>query len=335
MRFGVFDQTEQPGGLTLAELYASRLELVARADAWGFWGYHKSEHHMIPLDHAPNIGLFLAAAAQRTERIRICSLVHLLPFYHPIRLVEEVCMLDHLSNGRFELGFGKGISAPEHLLWGLDPDEAEARTDETLDLLLTALQCDDDLFSFEGRFHRLRDVPLEVRPLQRPFPPLWRPGRVEAAAALGVSTVAGGPTAAVHRAIDTYRAGYRPVLDGGRTPTVGAIRKFVVAPTDAEADALGRRSWARYSHDLTVLFRKYEMPVPNDPTIGGDYDRAKAVNAVVVGSPQTVRAHVDELTDDGRVEYVVGQFAFGDLSHDEALRSMALFAEHVVEPLSG
>ena len=335
-RFGYFDQAEQPGGLTLSELYASRLELVELADRLGFWGYHKSEHHMIPLDHAPSIGLFLAAAAQRTTRIRICSLVHLLPFYHPIRLIEEICMLDHLSGGRFEFGFGKGISAPEHLLWGLDPDEAVARTDEMLDLVLTALQWPDgELFTYEGRFHQPADIPLEVRPLQTPFPPLWRPGKVPAAAALGVSTVAGGPIPLVHQAIEQYRELYRPTLSGGREPTVGAIRKFVVATTDAEADAIGRRSWPTFTHNLTVLFNKYGMSPPNDPTVGGDYDKAKAFQAVVVGSPQTVRAHVDELTAGGVVEYVIGQFAFGDLTHDEARRSMELFGEHVVAPLGG
>jgi len=334
MRFGVFDQSEQPGGLPACELYESRLRLVARADEAGFWGYHKSEHHMIPLDHAPSPGLFLAAVAQRTSRIRVCSLVHLLPFYHPIRLIEEVCMLDHLSNGRFELGFGKGISAPEHLLWGLDPGEADARTDEMLELLLSGLRCETDLFSFDGRFHQLADVPLEVRPVQRPFPPLWRPGQVTTAASLGVSTVVGGPTPMVHRAIEQYRDAYRPVLDGGREPIVGAIRKFVVAPTDAEADEIGRRAWGPFSNDLTVLFRKYGMSPPNDPTVGGDYDRAKEVNAIVVGSPETVRGHVDELAADGLVGYVVGHFAFGDLGHDEILRSIDLFAEHVVVPLS-
>ena len=118
MRFGVFDQGEQPGGVALGELLESRLTLAERAEEAGFWGYHKSEHHLIPLDHAPSMGVFLGALAQRTSRMRLCSLVHILPFYHPVRLFEEICMLDHLTNGRLEIGFGKGVSAPEHELWG-------------------------------------------------------------------------------------------------------------------------------------------------------------------------------------------------------------------------
>lgn len=334
MRFGIFDQSEQPGGLTPGELYESRLDLLERADKAGFWGYHKSEHHLIPLDHAPSVGLFLAAAAQRSENIRLCSLVHLLPFYHPIRLIEEVCMLDHLSGGRFELGFGKGISAPEHELWGLEPDEAEARTDEMLKILLAALACPEDRFTFTGEFHQLNNIPLEVRPHQLPHPPLWRPGTIETAAQLGVSTVAGGPTAVVHQAMERYRDNFQPTLSGGHQPTVGAIRKFIVAPTDAEADELGRQAWPIYTDNLMKLFREFGYEAPNDPTVGGNYDLAKEFNVVVVGSPERVRAHVDELADGGHVEYLIGCFAWGNLPHETVVRSQELFAEHVVAPLS-
>ena len=70
LRYGMFDQLEHPGGVPLHQLYRDRLGLVVRAEEAGFWGYHKSEHHLIPLDAAPSINLFLAAAAERTSRIR-------------------------------------------------------------------------------------------------------------------------------------------------------------------------------------------------------------------------------------------------------------------------
>ncbi|MEM7091762.1 MAG: LLM class flavin-dependent oxidoreductase [Actinomycetota bacterium] len=329
MRFGMFDQTEQPGGVEPGELLESRLRLAERAEQAGFWGYHKSEHHLTPLDHGPSIGLFLAALAQRTSTMRLCSLVHILPFYHPLRLLEEVCMLDHLSGGRLEVGFGKGISPPEHSMWGLDPDEAAARTDEVLAILLAAMQSDGS-FSFEGEFFSFDDVPLEVKPKQRPYPPLWRPGTLDTAAKLGVSTVVGGPTAFAHQAIERYHVARQEGIGAGHKPTVGVVRKFIVAPTDREADELGRRAWVRYTHNLGLLFRAHGIAIPNDPTIGGDYERAKQVHAIVVGSPATVRDHVNELASSPLVEYLIGCFAFGDLTHDEALRSLDLFGEHVV-----
>lgn len=329
MRFGMFDQTEQPGGIALGELYEQRLRLAARAEQAGFWGFHKSEHHLIPLDHGPSIGMFLAALAQRTTTMRLCSLVHILPFHHPLRLLEEICMIDHLSGGRFEFGFGKGISAPEHELWGLDPDEAAERTDEMVRLILAALQSEGD-FSWHGEHYDFDEVPIEMRSAQLPHPPLWRPGTLETAAELGVSTVVGGPTPFVHQSIAKFRTLVQPGIGGGHRPTVGVVRKFVVAPTDAEADALGRRAWAKYTHNLGLLFRRFGVPIPNDPTVGGDYDRAKELEVAVVGSPERVRGHVEGLAADDGVDYVIGAFAFGDLSADEALRSVELFGEHVI-----
>ncbi len=332
LRFGMFDQLEHPGGVPLHELYQDRLDLVSRAEDAGFWGYHKSEHHMIPLDAAPSINIFLAAAAARTSRIRLCSLVHLLPFYHPLRLVEEICMIDQLSLGRFEFGFGRGISAPEHRLWGLDDAEAEARTDEALEIILAALQT-DGLFSFEGRFWQFRDVPLEVSPFQRPYPPLWRPGTLGTAAALGVSTLAGGPTAAVAKAVESYHDLHQPGIGRHHQPQVAGVRKFFVARTDTEAEDRARASWVAYTEHLTRLFRRFEMPVPNDPTLGGDFDRALAVQAVVAGSPERVLASVEEFAANSGTDYLVGAFAWGDLTIDEVRRSFDLFAEHVVQPM--
>ncbi len=334
VRFGIFDQLEQPGDVPWHELYRHRLDLLARAEEAGVWGWHKSEHHLIPLDAAPSINVFLAAAIERTSSIRICSLVHLLPFYHPIRLAEELCMLDQLSEGRLEFGFGKGISVPEHLLWGLDPDDAVAQTDESLELILAAMQTTGN-FSFEGQFYEFRDVPIEFEPYQRPYPPLWRPGQLETAAEMGVRTMAAGPLAAV--AASTAR--YHELLgaDGiGRyhAPMIGGLRRLIVAPTDGEADEIGRRTWAAFTEHLTRLFRRYEMTPPNDPTLGGDYDKAKQFQAVVVGSPEIVREHCEQFAEEAGTDYFVGVFAWGDLSAYEVDRSFDLFAEHVIAPLA-
>lgn len=331
MRFGIFDQSEQPGGVGLGALLEGCLRLAERAEANGFWGYHKSEHHLTPLDHAPSIGMFLAALAQRTSRIRLCSLVHILPFHHPLRLYEEICMLDHMSDGRFELGFGKGISPPEHSLWGLDPDEAVPRTNEILEILRAAFECEDRL-TYEGEFYQYHDVPIELKPVQKPHPPLWRPGTLDVAAKMGINTVTGGPTPMVHAALERFHSLLPDLPDGPAddSPTIGVARKFIVAPTDAEADELGRAAWKQYTHNLGLLFREFDLVPPNDPTVGGDYERAKELDIIVVGSPERVRAHYDELVSSPLVTYVIGSFAFGDLCHEHAVRSLDLFSEHIV-----
>ena len=126
-QFGIFDHLERQPELSLDQQYEERLALLARADALGFYAYHLAEHHQSPLCMAPSPAVFLAAAARHTRQIRLGALVTILPFHHPLRLIEEVCMLDHLSGGRLQLGIGRGITAIEHTFWGQSPEEAHTR----------------------------------------------------------------------------------------------------------------------------------------------------------------------------------------------------------------
>jgi alkanesulfonate monooxygenase SsuD/methylene tetrahydromethanopterin reductase-like flavin-dependent oxidoreductase (luciferase family) len=110
--FGLFDWIDR-GTAPLHQLYKDRLQLLEAADAAGFFCYHLAEHHATLLGMAPSPALFLTAAAQRTQRIRLGPLVYLLPLYNPLGLIEEVCMLDQLSGGRLELGVGRGVTPYE------------------------------------------------------------------------------------------------------------------------------------------------------------------------------------------------------------------------------
>ena len=114
MKFGVFDQNDR-SGLPLAEQYEKRLLLAELSDRLGFHAFHMSEHHGTSLSMTPSPSVWMAALAQRTKRLRLCPLVYLLPTYHPARLYEEICILDHLSGGRFEFGVGRGASP--HPVW--------------------------------------------------------------------------------------------------------------------------------------------------------------------------------------------------------------------------
>ena len=108
MDLGIFDHLDHRD-VPLHEFYEGRLRLLERYDEAGFAAYHLAEHHATPLGLAPVPGIFLAAATQRTRRIRLGPCVYCVPLYDPLRLIEEVCMLDHLSHGRFDFGVGRGI----------------------------------------------------------------------------------------------------------------------------------------------------------------------------------------------------------------------------------
>src|ERR1700752_3511195 len=112
MHFGVFDHLDRDGS-PLAAFYEDRLKLIELYDQLGFYAYHLAEHHATPLGMATSPMIFLSAIAQRTRQLRFGPLVLALPLYHPLRVAEEICMLDQLSNGRLEMGFGRGSSPIE------------------------------------------------------------------------------------------------------------------------------------------------------------------------------------------------------------------------------
>src|SRR5205085_7653491 len=119
MKFGIFDYIDDRGEI-LQKTYDDRLALLQAAEAAGFYGYHLTEHHATPLSMTPSPSIFLAAAARATQHIRLGTLLYLLPLYHPLRLLEELCMIDHLSGGRLDVGVGRGIWPMEFEAYGGD-----------------------------------------------------------------------------------------------------------------------------------------------------------------------------------------------------------------------
>jgi alkanesulfonate monooxygenase SsuD/methylene tetrahydromethanopterin reductase-like flavin-dependent oxidoreductase (luciferase family) len=344
-QFGIFDHLERLPAVSLAQQYEDRLELLARADRLGFYAYHLAEHHQAPLCMAPSPSVFLAAAARHTRRLRLGALVNILPFYHPLRLIEELCMLDQLSGGRLEIGVGRGITAIEHTFWGLSPADAHARHQETLEIVVRGLT--GDTMDYQGRFYRFDTVPLEMAPKQRPHPPFWSAGNVEYAGRHGTHFVchAGArfpELVARYRELWQQHRGTPGWLNGHiAEPFVGSTRHLVVADTDAEAEAIARASWPVYNRNFAK--RGQDGPGPETssdgeikalpaggPGLGGDVNRAFELERCVVGSPETVLAHVERYTLEAGVNYFVSSFQWGSITHEQAMRSLELFGTEVL-----
>ena len=109
MKFGIFDHIDD-AGVPLGQLYAERLTIAEAYDRAGFYGYHVAEHHTTPLGAAASPGADLRGAVPAHDETALRPAGLLLPFYHPLRLIEEVCMIDQMSGGRFQLGVGRGVS---------------------------------------------------------------------------------------------------------------------------------------------------------------------------------------------------------------------------------
>src|SRR5271169_4414181 len=134
MKLAVFDHIDR-NALPLGEQYEQRLQLIEAYDRAGFHAYHLAEHHATPLGMAPSPGVFLAAVAQRTRRLRFGPLVYTLSLHNPLRLIEEICMLDQMSGGRLDIGFGRGSSPIELEYYGVDAAEAQDIYAEALELI--------------------------------------------------------------------------------------------------------------------------------------------------------------------------------------------------------
>ena len=210
LQFGVFDHLDD-NGIGLADLFETRLKLIEQYDRSGFRSYHIAEHHSTPLGMAPSPSVFLAAVAQRTTRLRFGPLLYVTPMYHPLRVAEEVVMLDHMSRGRLELGLGRGASPVEIASFDVDPELAPAMNREATELILKALA--SDILDHEGKFYRCKNVRIAARPLQQPHPPLWfapiEPARAVDAAKLKGHMVTLIPNAGVKALTDAYRAAWQ------------------------------------------------------------------------------------------------------------------------------
>jgi alkanesulfonate monooxygenase SsuD/methylene tetrahydromethanopterin reductase-like flavin-dependent oxidoreductase (luciferase family) len=260
--FGVFDHLDH-SGLPLAEFYESRLKLVEAYDRLGFYAYHVAEHHATPLGMAPSPNVFLSAVAQRTRRLNFGPLVYTLPLYHPLRLIEEICMLDQMSGGRFQFGVGRGISPIETRYCGVDADQAPHMFAEALEVLLRGLQ--NRTLDFAGQFYRFDKVPMEIEPLQKPYPPLWygasTPASVERPARTGMSIVTNASAATARGLFERYRVLHQAAGGPGK-PKLGIGRHIVVAESDEAAMTIARRSYRRWHarQRSVALFAEHVMP---------------------------------------------------------------------------
>jgi alkanesulfonate monooxygenase SsuD/methylene tetrahydromethanopterin reductase-like flavin-dependent oxidoreductase (luciferase family) len=339
IEFGLFDWIDR-STVPLHQLYKERLQLLAAADQAGFFCYHLAEHHATPLGMAPSPALFLAAAAQRTQRIRLGPLVYLLPLYNPLRLIEEVCMLDQLCEGRLELGVGRGVTPYELRYFGVDPAGTRARFQETLSILIAGLT--NTRLTFAGKHYQYNDVPMELCPYQRPYPPLWYPSHnpesVQYAARQGYNYVGLGPAAAVKDHIDAYRQTWALSRhDSARlnphvaAPKLGVLRQVVVAETDDEALAITRAAHDGWYRSITKLWHDHD-----DHSVDGIFawETSTQYETILSGSPRRVSEQLHRLVSISGCNYVICAFTWGNMSHEQSLRSLNLFATEIMPAFS-
>ncbi len=371
MQFGVFDHIEPVQDIPLSEIYELRLKQLEAFDQSGFYAYHLAEHHT-PAVHslAPSQNVFLAAASQRTRDLRLAPCVYVLPLHHPIRLVEEISMLDHLSNGRLEIGVGRG-GVMEAFFWGQDSDSDTnyKRYLETLDVVKQGLG--SEFLSYDGEHYQFDNLPMRLAPIQKPYPPLWYMRNAETAALEGMNTIVVGTLNSLHREATRYKRvwdethGKESLTIQNQTPKIGLVVHMVIADTDNEAIEIATPAWEKYRWNLGAPRRieaekrgLTQFQSSNDGSFGfvGDrpvnlpdretrkdieaelerfdsqsdsHDPTRLGGVALAGSPDSVKRYMEEYIATS-ANYFMCSFQWGDLSHENAMKSIELFSEKIM-----
>jgi alkanesulfonate monooxygenase SsuD/methylene tetrahydromethanopterin reductase-like flavin-dependent oxidoreductase (luciferase family) len=332
MEFGVFDHLDR-AGTPLPDYYEDRLKIVEAFDRAGFYGYHIAEHHATPLGMAPSPNVFLAAVAQRTRQLRFGPMVYVVPLYHPLRLLAEICMLDQMSGGRLEVSFGRGASPIELDYFGVDPEQAQDIYNEAVEVILRGLT--NRTLDFHGKYFSFDKVPMELEPLQKPHPPIWygahAPDSAARAARRRLNIVNLDPTDEVCLTVASYRKTWHETQGTAALPKIGLGRFIVVADTDAKAMRLASRAYKPWYDSFTFLPRLHNRAQAHPRP--AEFEPLMARGQGIAGSPATVLRHLQAQIEATGCNYVVGQFAFGDMTRDEALRSIGLFVDDVMPAL--
>jgi alkanesulfonate monooxygenase SsuD/methylene tetrahydromethanopterin reductase-like flavin-dependent oxidoreductase (luciferase family) len=302
------------------------LDMAVRAEQLGFDWVSVSEHHYAPYMMTPNPLIMAAAIIQRTSRVRIGLLGPLVPLVNPVRLAEEIAMLDALSGGRIEVLFLRG-TPNEHNTYNTPAEKTRGMTQEGIDLILKAWH-EKQPFAWDGDNYQFSTISVWPSITQQPNPPVYGSGNSEESVVFAAQRGMGigfsfAPPDVVRKWIDLYRveaakAGWEP------TPEHVIYRGITyVADSDAEAEADMAAHFGKKSEESALLQSK---------TMGGPPLTSLVLKPYFVGGPETVIERFRTLHEAG-VGVVDMPFTIG--TPDQQLRSLERFAEKVMPTVQG
>ena len=338
MQFGLWDHVDR-SDRPLTRQLDERLAFLIAGDEAGFYGFHVAEHHATPLNMVPVPGVYLGAVARLTSRMRLGPLCYLLPLYSPLRLIEEVAILDNMSHGRLDIGVGRGISPFELNFHNVDPQTSREVFLEVLEVLEKGLS--SERLDHQGKRFQYKNVPVEVHCVQKPHPPIWYPTSNEDGARFagerGYNVVTLGPMPVAKSNLDAYKAAYarrgKPQVPGSAFPggtAIGVNRHIVIADTDADAVRIARPAHEMHHASLTKLWRENHATTAVAKAAIADLEKAMAEGASIIGSPETVRREIQRQVDELGINYMTCGMFFGNLSYEHAMRSQTLLAKEVI-----
>jgi alkanesulfonate monooxygenase SsuD/methylene tetrahydromethanopterin reductase-like flavin-dependent oxidoreductase (luciferase family) len=347
MRFGInFFPSFRPEDSTTAAYYQQCLRLAERADALGYHSVKTVEHSFYDYGgHSPNPCVFLSAIAARTKRVRLVTGAVIPAFHHPAHLGGDLAMLDNMSNGRLDAGFGRAFLPKEFEVYGVPMSESRERFEESISILRRLWV--EERISYKGKFWNLEDVRLMPRVVQKPHPPVWI-----AAISTEESFVYAAkngfnlmivPYAGKPGQLQEFVKLYRGLWSEKREPQIQVAQFCYVAENRAEAQAGFERICRKYLQtfaDAVVSWQGkssdqypgYEKMVAS--ILATTPEKIVQQGGAFVGTPEDVvgqmRACIDLF---GPIEPSM-QINFGGSKDEEAFRTLELFAARVMPKFS-
>ena len=310
--------------------YQEALAEVVRAEELGFDSAWMEEHHGVKDHYWPSPLTILAGFATRTSRLLLGTDILVFPFYHPVRLAEDVALLDVMSGGRFVFGTAIGYRPDEFALYDTPLEKRGARFEEGLRLLKTLWTQDN--VTFAGRYYRAENVCIEPKPLTRPYPPIWIGGwgklTLKRAATLGDNWLP-GPTADLARLLDGKERFLAHRAAAGCTEPVTEwplTRDVIIADTDAEARALAERHiMVSYRHEYAGGWRHPFI----DRSVATALDSLKR-DRFIIGGPEQCREQIGRFVEQYGMTHLICRLFFPGLPHPHIMRALELLAQEVL-----
>lgn len=355
MQFAHFSHVWAKPGLTPHQRYEELWRELQLCDALGFDYSFCVEHHCTPEESwMSSPSLYAVGAGARTKRLRVGSMGYIVPLYHPLRLAEEIAIVDQMTGGRMELGLVPGITASYFRPFGLDYGQRKSPTLEFVSYLRAAYG--KQPFSYRGTDFHTDEAALSVLPVQKPHPPLWMMSRdPQTLEFCAQNRINPGYFLVYPRADAAPR--YRTFIDDWAKagwpdkPKIAYCTVIYVDETDEKALDVARQRAARAYEGFLDPAKPGEtfedrVKAHAKKFIGRGEPGASAVMAnlfdpeflmandlVFIGSPETVARKLRAAAKDGLFNVFFGEFNFADLPEADLMRSIRLFGEKVIPAL--
>jgi len=351
MRWGCALTTYHPASWSHQEVFARSLEFARVAEALGFADVWLFEHHFTEYGLCPNALMMAAYILGHTQRIRAGTAVIVAPFEHPIRLAEQIAMVDQLSNGRMMPGFGRGVFAKDFETFGVDSTRSHAMMREWIDIQIAAWT--HESVSWKSDLIQFEDVSVKPETFSKPYPPIYvvaeSGSTIEFAASRGIPVIM-----IIRKPLDRMRASIELYADvaisHGHDPS--RIRHAIATPThvaDTHESAVaeivdsvtewheaGGRSAFTTEQLRTLPNYRFQWSQFQDAILGGARSARdivkQALSVAPVGSPQECIAKIEELREVTGVDHFILGFE-GSKQRENIIASMTRFAEEVAPKL--